>query len=112
MREPFLRYLVETPLGAVRLLERLLEFLPAQGEQLDVADGAHGRCPPGLSEQAHLAEELPGSVRGELDLFALRALAADRDFPLLDHIEAVGGVALGDDLLVRGERQPFGPLRE
>ena len=92
-----------TPLRAVGSLERVLELLPAQADQLDGVDRAHGRRPLRLGEDPHLAEELTAAELRERDLVPVRAAPADRDLARGDDVEAVGGVAFGDDRVAGGE---------
>src|SRR3954452_13183400 len=101
--DPLLGDLGEITVRAIRPLERCLELLPTQAEQLDVADREYGRRPSRVGQDPDLPEELPPPERRELHLFTPRAPAADRDLTLRDHVEAVGGVALGDDRVTCGE---------
>src|SRR4051794_10342841 len=100
--DPLLGDLGEITVRAIRPLERLLELLPAQAEQLNVADRAHGCRPSRVGQDPDLAEELPPPERCELHLVTLRAPAADRDLTVRDDVEAVRGVALRDDDVTGG----------
>src|SRR5215212_5895983 len=96
-RDPLLGDLGEITVREIRPLERFLELLPAQAEQLDVADRAYGRRPSRVGQDPDLAEELPPPERCQLHRVTLRAPAADRDLTVRDDVEAVRGVALRDD---------------
>src|SRR5436190_8755789 len=58
-RDPFPGDLGEVAVRAIRSLERLLELLPAQAEQVDVADRAHARRPSCVGQDPDLPEALP-----------------------------------------------------
>src|SRR5262252_9322167 len=112
MREPLLDDLREGALRVIRLLERLLELPPTQGEQLDFVRRTYRRRPPRLGEKPDLTKETPRTQCLELDLVAFRGPTADDDLPTLDDEEAVGGVALGDDRVAFAERHPLRLLCE
>src|SRR5215213_3762834 len=83
VRQPVMDDLGELALCLIGLLERLLELLPAEGEQLDLPDGADGGPSSRFREDPDLAEELAGAEGRELDLFAL---GDDRDAVGIPHL--------------------------